>query len=167
MSHKLLYKGTVVCLVITFCFMALYMVTTRKVSKLSLSAVEIIKSKKTQAYIDNITQDNGVYVVYGAAKNSYIKYSFNNWVNGPGENLYKNYSLVMIDKNIDTIYKFKTYNKSFVATNEKVNALSSSGDGFVAYVPKKYAANDFRLGVLFTDRENHHYLVYLNKEIHI
>ena len=55
MSHKLLYKGTVVCLVITFCFMALYMVTTRKVSKLSLSEVEIIKSKKTQAYIDNIT----------------------------------------------------------------------------------------------------------------
>ena len=75
MSHKLLYKGTVVCLVITFCFMTLYICTTRKVSKLSLSEVEVIKSKKAQAYIDNITQDNGVYIVYGAAKNSRIKYS--------------------------------------------------------------------------------------------
>lgn len=167
MSHKLLYKGTVVCLVITFCFMTLYIGTTRKVSKLSLSEVEVIKSKKTQAYIDNITQDNGVYIVYGAAKNSRIKYSFNNCVNGAGENLYKNYSLVLIDENNNVIYKFKTYNKSFVSSYEKVNALSSSGDGFVAYVPKKYAANDFRLGVLFTDRDNHHYLVYLNKEIHI
>ena len=73
----------------------------------------------------------------------------------------------MIDKNIDTIYKFKTYNKSFVATNEKVNALSSNGDGFVAYIPNKYSNKDFRLGVLFTDRENHNYLVYLNQEIHI
>lgn len=167
MSHKLLYKGTVLCLVITFCFMALYMVTTRKVSKLSLSEVEIIKSKKTQAYIDNITQDNGVYIVYGAAKNSYIKYSFNNWVNGPGENLYKKYSLVLIDEDNNTVYKCKTYNKSFVASNEKVNALSSNGDGFVAYIPNKYSNKDFRLGVLFTDRENHNYLVYLNQEIHI
>ena len=167
MSHKLLYKGTVVCLVITFCFMTLYIGATRKASKLSLSEVEVIKSKKAQAYIDNITRDNGVYIVYGAAKNDRIKYSFNNWVNGPGENLYKNYSLVLIDENNNVIYKFKTYNKSFVASNEKVNALSSNGDGFVAYVPKKYAANDFRLCVLFTDRENHHYLVYLNKEIHI
>ena len=48
----------------------------------------------------------------------------------------------MIDKNIDTIYKFKTYNKSFVATNEKVNALSSNGDGFVAYIPNKYSNKD-------------------------
>lgn len=167
MSHKLLYKGTILCLVITFCFMTLYIGTTRKVSKLSLSEVEVIKSQKTQAYIDNITQDNGAYIVYGAAKNSRIKYSFNNWVNGPGENLYKNYSLVLIDENNNVIYKFKTYNKSFVSSNEKVNALTSNGDGFVAYVPKKYADNDFRTGVLFTDRENHHYLVYLNKEIHI
>lgn len=53
--------------------MALYMVTTRKMSKFSLSEVEIIKSKKAQAYIDNITHDNGVYIVYGAAKDSRIK----------------------------------------------------------------------------------------------
>ena len=80
--------------------------------------------------------------VYGAAKNSCIKYSFNNWVNGPGEDLYKNYSLVLVDENKDVIYKFKTYNKSFAASNEKVNALSSNGDGFVAYVPKKYSDKD-------------------------
>lgn len=167
MSHKLLYKGTILCLVITFCFLILYIGTTRKVSKLSLSEVKVINSQKAQAYVDNITQDNHVYIVYGAAKNSCIKYSFNNWVNGPGEDSYKNYSLVLVDENKDVIYKFKTYNKSFAASNEKVNALSSNGDGFVAYVPKKYSDKDFRFGVLFTNRENNNYLVYLDQEVHI
>lgn len=75
--------------------------------------------------------------------------------------------MVLIDEDNNTVYKCKTYNKSFVATNEEVNALSSNGDGFVAYIPSKYSNKDFRLGVLFTDRESHNYLVYLNQEIHI
>ena len=104
MSHKLLYKGTILCLVITFCFLILYIGTTRKVSKLSLSEVKVINSQKAQAYIDNITQDNHVYIVYGAAKNSCIKYSFNNWVNGPGKDLYKKAPLLQMGGNYSLIY---------------------------------------------------------------
>lgn len=108
-----------------------------------------------------------MYEIYGVAKNENLKYKYNNWVTGPGENFYKDYSLVLVDSNRDTAYKFKTYIKAYSSSNGDVNKLSSEGNGFVSYIPKKYKKQNLKIAVLFKDRKNQMYLVYPEKEIQL
>lgn len=165
MKRKILLLGIAICMIFTFCFMGLYVYSTRKVSSIDLKNVEIIDDDNVIFMIDSINKEKKTYSIYAVARNENIKYKYSNWVNGDGENLYKDYSVVLVDKKENEIYKFKTYVKSYASENEKINEYSSSGDGLIAYVPLKYGGKDYKIAVLFEDRNHKMYLYYPEDEV--
>ena len=86
-------------------------------------------------------------------------------MNGDGENLYKDYSIVLVNQKDKVIYKLKTYFKSYVSSNSVINEYSSIGEGVIAYAPFKYAGNNNKIAILFEDREHNLYLYYTKDEV--
>lgn len=165
MKKKIMLFGTVLCMIFTMVFMGLYIYSTHKVSSIDLNNVQVVNGDNIVFMIDNVNKEKKIYSIYGVARNENIKYKYSNWVNGDGENLYKNYSIVLVNKKDKNIYKLKTYIKSYVSSNSTINEYSSIGEGLVAYVPFKYAGNNYKIAILFEDREQNMYLYYPEDEV--
>ncbi len=163
-KNVLLY-GIISCLVITLLFTGLYVYTTHSVQSMDLKNVETIKDENIVFMIDSINDEKKIYSIYGVARNENLKYTYSNWVNGEGENVYKNFSIVLVDEKENVLYKLKTYVRVYGSSNEEIHKYSSNGDGFVAYAPLKFVNKKYRIAVVFENRENHMYIFYPKEEV--
>lgn len=163
LNQNKLWIGSIVCVIFTLIFMVLFLMTSRAASTIDISALPVLESTDHQRfYINDVSTDShGTMYITGAAQNDSLTYNYVNWVLGPGQQVYKNVSLLLVDQTAQTAYKLKTYPYQYASENAVINEMTANGNGFIAYGDKKISkATDLTIAVMFEDPDKNCYILY-------
>lgn len=168
-NRSVLY-GIAASLIVTLVIMVCYLIPNYRAKKIDISGVEVLENtEQAYFYVDKLNfYDHGIFYISAAAYNGNIDYDYTNWVGGPGNNVYKKCSVVLVSKDGNTAYQLRTYPHGWTPENPVNNPDIFSTQGIVAYGDiDKVDADGMKAAVLFETLEGKEYLIYPEEAFYV
>lgn len=169
MDKKYYILGTLACIILTVIMAVTYIICARHTYVIDIKNIPILSSSdNAYLYIDRIDIKDNVKVIFAAAKDGNIVYSYDNWVLGEGNDVYKNRSLLLVDPKSETARVLPSYPYLFTPETDLSNHQCYEYSGIKAYIDNSYSGSDrdLLIAVLFKDRDGNKYICYQKGSIH-